>query len=127
MFYLCDHLRNDPNTGLSCIFFTDYPELKTESGVGISIAFLCNEDTRDRGIVYGFLAVLVTSIILISLMSYGAMKRRPAFLSSWVVWESLFIVSLGALPSLASLQSDFWLGLRSDSAVSVSSTKTVAW
>ncbi|XP_047471637.1 lysosomal-associated transmembrane protein 4B-like isoform X1 [Penaeus chinensis] len=82
--------------------------------LGLAIGVLCSADVRHIGATFFVgLGVLIISIVLISLMLYGAVKRRPQYLLPWVVWEGLNIGfgSAGLVISLFSIGAVGLVGL----------------
>ncbi|XP_037798256.1 uncharacterized protein LOC119593396 [Penaeus monodon] len=87
------------------------------SFLAVAIGILCSESVKDIGVVvYVVLGVLTVSIIFLSLMLYGVLKRRPHFLLPWAIWEgfcvgveatglaiALFTVGVTALAGLTML------------------------
>ncbi|XP_063593548.1 lysosomal-associated transmembrane protein 4B-like [Penaeus indicus] len=62
------------------------------SFLGFGIVALCSEGVRNVGaMVFVALSVLTVSIVLISLMLLGAVKRRHQYLLPWAVWEGFNI------------------------------------
>nr|XP_027226986.1 uncharacterized protein LOC113818959 [Penaeus vannamei] len=90
------------------------------SFVGMLIALLCIENMRDVGLpVLITCSVLGIAIIFISLLLYGAIKRRPPFLLAWMCWEGvnigLFVVGTiisSSSMSLAALGGLVGVGVR---------------
>ncbi|XP_037798266.1 uncharacterized protein LOC119593405 [Penaeus monodon] len=73
------------------------------SFLGVVIGILCSADVRDIGaVIFVLLGVLTVSIIFISLMFYGVVKRRPHFLLPWAIWEG-FNIGVGVAGLVVSL------------------------
>ncbi|XP_047471644.1 uncharacterized protein LOC125027044 isoform X3 [Penaeus chinensis] len=62
------------------------------SVLGLVIRFLCIEDAKDITVIFFvLLSSTIISVVLIPLMLYGAVKRRPQYLLPWAVWEGMSI------------------------------------
>ncbi|XP_063613881.1 lysosomal-associated transmembrane protein 4B-like isoform X1 [Penaeus indicus] len=62
------------------------------SFLGLAITVFCSVGVRNIGATgFATLSVTTISIVLISLMLYGAVKRRHQYLLAWAVWEGLNI------------------------------------
>ncbi|XP_063610772.1 lysosomal-associated transmembrane protein 4B-like isoform X2 [Penaeus indicus] len=62
------------------------------SYLGLLISVLCSRGARDVGAMFFVaLSVMTISIVFISLMLHGVVKRRHQYLLAWAVWEGFII------------------------------------